>query len=81
MNPIKIEFECPECEWTVDFNFTPGRSAPPCSNHDSPAFSDSDDPAEHDFQFETYPECGHVITEEEIFDQAEKKMPTDDGDY
>lgn len=35
-----------EQELTVFADFTPGRQAPPCSDHDSPAFSDSGDPAE-----------------------------------
>ena len=34
-----------EIELLLEAECTPGRPAPPCSNHDSPAFSDSGDAA------------------------------------
>jgi hypothetical protein len=37
-----------EVEVTVTGKGTPGRPPPPCSNHDSPAFSDAGDPTECD---------------------------------
>lgn len=48
---------CPECDCEIDIKFKPERPAPACSNHDSPAFSDSGDPADIDYPDEC-PECG-----------------------
>lgn len=45
---ITIETEITfRCRVTADYS--PGRPAPPCSNPDSPAFSDSGDPSECEF--------------------------------
>lgn len=46
MRTIPIIFNCPDCRLAQEFQVTPARSAPPCSNPSSPAFSDSGDAAE-----------------------------------
>lgn len=45
---FKYTFTCPHCRFEMTGDFTPERPAPVCSNHDSPAFSDSGDTAEWD---------------------------------
>ena len=43
-----LEIEGGDIEVFVEANVTPGRPAPPCQDHDSPAFCDSGDPIEVD---------------------------------
>lgn len=53
---LKLEYELMVCVGgrsrtaKVTGEFTPGRPPPPCSNPDSPAFSDSGDPPEANIQ-------------------------------
>ena len=44
----EFDEEAGPVDLTVAADFRPGRAAPPCSNPDSPAFSDTGDPAEWD---------------------------------
>lgn len=46
MNTLSVNFPCPVCKTEHTFQVTPARQAPACSNPNSPAFSDSGDPAE-----------------------------------
>ncbi len=46
MITLSVNFTCPVCHTTHAFEVTPARPAPACSNPNSPAFSDSGDPAE-----------------------------------
>ena len=45
---LNVECDGEELEIIFTGDFTPGRPAPNCSNHDSPAFSDSGDDMEFD---------------------------------
>jgi len=68
-SPMTIEYLCPneECEKSIEVTFTPDRPAPPCSDHDSPAFSDPGDPGELDFP-EQCPHCSLPLIEEKVYD-------------
>jgi hypothetical protein len=73
-------WKCPECQCEVVCEFDPGRQAPACSNPDSPAFSDSGDPAELDIPHESCPDCGEVIDYDKALDHAIETVEPDD-DY
>lgn len=80
MKAITVEWEC-GCGFVMQFNVTPARQAPPCSNPDSPAFSDSGDPAEIEGPTEC-PACG-CETETDlpaIEQKAYDSIPTEGDD-
>jgi hypothetical protein len=52
-----------ELKVQVVAKFTPGRPAPPCSNPNSPLFSDSGDPAEIEIEEVTLVETGGYLAE------------------
>lgn len=62
------EYTCPHCETEIEVLFTPARPAPPCSNPNSPAFSDSGDPAELDGDYSKCPNCNAKLDEGEVLD-------------
>jgi len=68
---MNYEYECTNCGEEISFEFTPGRSAPVCSNHDSPAFSDPGDGPECDGP-ENCSACGAGIDIEKVIEQAEQ---------
>ena len=81
MKSANYTYTC-ECEKEIDFQVSPGRPAPPCSNHDSPAFSDSGDPAEIEGP-DICPNCGVDLDLDSICDEALEKIDWSDcaGDY
>ena len=68
---LTYHFDCANCGEPHAFDFTPSRPAPPCSNHDSPAFSDSGDPADIDGP-EKCNQCGEEFDFEGIVELAEQ---------
>lgn len=70
MKSSQYVYTCPECSHEITCPFTPARPAPPCSNHDSPAFSDSGDSAELDIP-EECPACGEAIDQDAALEDAQ----------
>ncbi len=62
--PIPVTYTCPQCACHQSVDVIPSRPAPPCSNPDSPAFSDSGDPGEVDQT--VCVNCGHEISDEDV---------------
>jgi hypothetical protein len=58
------------CEEEMEFEFTPARPAPCCSNHDDPRFSDPGNGAEIEGP-EECENCGHEIDQEKVLDKAQ----------
>lgn len=65
-------YTCPNCGEEIPMEFTPGHAAPVCSNHDSPAFSDSGSSAELECEFERCPNCDAEISDDDIEREIEK---------
>ena len=67
----KTKYICPNCDEEVDVLALPERPAPACSNHDSPAFSDSGDCGEIEYP-DSCPFCGEDLTQYDgaIYDRA-----------
>lgn len=66
---MTITYKCANCNTPIEFDFTPERPAPCCSNHDNPAFSDPGDSAEVEGP-EECPECGESIDHEKVIEFA-----------
>jgi len=66
MNVLNVDAKCPACGKTIQVKYTPPRSAPPCSNPDSSAFSDSGDPSEVELP-ESCPHCLVKLAESDDF--------------
>ena len=84
MKTINVDWSCPDCDTVMEFEIYPGRRCPPCSNHDSPAFSDPGDPAEIVEGVDCCPACLRVITTSElesIIDDACSRDDNDPTDY
>jgi hypothetical protein len=62
---IKIQRGDLEYWITVEGSYSPGRPPPPCSNHDSPCFSDPGDPPEFDYD---------KITIDEVLDSEDEPV-------
>lgn len=67
---MTFDYSCPDCGFAMEVDFTPGRPAPLCMDHDSPAFSDPGDSAEAEYPFEVCPECGHQFDESKIMERG-----------
>lgn len=63
---MNLPYPCPECGHSHDVEFTPPRPAPPCSNPNSPAFSDDGDGLELDLYPEHCEACGMLFDDCEI---------------
>jgi hypothetical protein len=80
---MNFSYECPNCGFENQGDFTPARPAPNCSNPSSPAFSDSGDDAEWDGEEECV-NCGEAIDMERLLEKAgesielESDQPEDD---
>lgn len=71
MKHLTYVYNCPNCDEAQAFYFTPSRPAPPCRNHDSPAFSDSGDPADIEGP-DNCLQCGVEFDIEKIIELAEQ---------
>jgi hypothetical protein len=69
---ITFQYECPECEESIEAKYTPERPAPFCMDHDSPKFSDPGDSSEVECNESKCPNCGHIITDDELEEQGAK---------
>ena len=72
---MTFNYTCPNCETELEYDFTPSRPAPACSNHDSPAFSDPGDGAECEGP-EECTNCHESIDMDKVIEQAEEKCAT-----
>lgn len=66
---------CPNCDEEVEVLAKPERPAPACSNHDSPAFSDSGDCGDIEYP-DSCPFCGEDLMqyEEAIYEHAMSRL-------
>ncbi len=80
MRSFPYTYMC-ECEATVDLTVTPDRPPPPCSNPDSPAFSDSGDDGDVDGP-DTCPRCEAKIDFDKVYEEAmEYICDRDEAEY
>ena len=82
--PLSFTYTCPNCECKTTFSFQPGRPAPPCSNHDSPAFSDTGDDEEMWCDEDDCPQCGEPITDDQLSLQGNAQLEvliSNEADY
>ncbi len=80
---MTYKYTCPSCNTPIQFDFTPSRPAPVCSNHDSPAFSDQGDAAECEGP-EECPHCWESIDQDKVIELAKEHFqdnPPEDHDY
>ena len=75
MKTVPFTYTCPNelCHLEIEYQISPGRPAPVCSNPSSPLFSDSGDPAEIDGP-DTCPGCSHDLDLDVILDEALEKV-------
>lgn len=75
-------YTCPNCGEEIECEYSPGRPAPFCQNHDSPAFSDPGDPEELDI-VEECPNCHEAIDEDKAREEIAEKYADScqDPDY
>jgi len=66
---MNITYTCPHCQFELEYDYTPERPAPCCSNHDSPAFSDPGEGAECDGP-DVCTNCGEDIDMDKVMDPA-----------
>lgn len=71
-------YTCPHCDEELEYEFTPSRPAPCCSNHDSPAFSDPGEGAECDGP-DVCGRCDNDIDIEKVIEQAEEHFANNNG--
>ncbi len=64
MQRLNVTVVCPNCdeEQKIEVSYWPERSAPMCSNPDSPAYSDSGDPG--DVEADVSCKCGFDFNDE-----------------
>lgn len=77
---MTFTYTCPFCNEELEYDFTPSRPAPYCSNHDSLAFSDPGEGAECDGP-DVCGRCDHEIDIEKVIEQAEEKCSRFYHDY
>ena len=69
MKPYKYTTYCVECDEELTYEISFGYPAPPCSNPDSPAYSDPGAPDEVEGP-EECPKCGRPVDMDTVIEDA-----------
>ena len=81
MRPYTFTYICPNelCEAEIECTVTPERPPPPCSNHDSLAFSDPGDSGEVECP-EFCPLCGFALNDDKVYEEGMEWLSTEEPD-